>query len=212
MPKIRKINYYNHEKEMSVESHIEYSTPDRWSDKTRGNFFIRIPAGFLDFIEDQKAKQFVHSWTQRGQSIVATTGKNESEAETKFRNYMDLYFKEQIKEEKVLLYKYSCERPDKENHRWSDRESKIEFEFRSCIKKTIGTASKYYVRSNGRDDDEIDRHRRKEWIEIPYTPEGEYFLQSVEKGMVDLMDKFDKFIGGKDKILKTIESKQKLLA
>ena len=40
---------------------------------------------------------------------------------------------------------------------------------------------------------------------------SEAYLKSIRSGMIDLIKKFDKFIGGPKQIIETIESKQKLI-
>lgn len=212
MAKIKQINYFNREKGSGVESHLEYRPAERRGYSTRDPlFFIRIPDGYTELAETEEAKPFsIQIWQNRGRTYIAATGKDEEKAEENYRGYMDLYFASRTKTEKVLLFRHRANKPEKGFY--GDREVSLKFAYKVCNKKTIGTASKYYEIWQKREEEVRSNRYDGDWHEIPYTEESEEFLKSIQKGMLDLIDKFDAFIGGPKKILETISKNQKLLA
>lgn len=202
---------------MGVSSHLEYRSEEKTYSGTRAScFFCRIPEGYQDLAETKEAQKICEIWTQRGRKYVAVVGKTEAEAEANYEVYMDMYFKAKTVEEKVLLFMHKSKLPDRGDSRFydNDKEVSLEFDFKVCKKKTIGSASKYYeILKNDREKEVTkNSYYGDKWHEIPYDEMSEAYLKSIRTGMIDLIKKFDKFIGGPKQIIETIESKQKLIS
>lgn len=216
MAKIKQVSYYNREKGMHVDSHLEYQAKQvKGYSTSDGRFFVRIPDGYTDLVGTEEAKTLAEKWETRGRHYIAATGKDEGEAEKNFKAYMSMYFKSQTKEEKVILFRHESKKPGDDGIYYGEKRLSLAFDYRVCNKKTIGTASKYYQIIGDRESQEVKvggNYVSDNWHEVPYSAESEEFLKTVKKGLVNLIEKFDEFIGSPVNLLKTIESKQKLLS
>lgn len=218
MAKIRSISYRNEALSRPLETSVEYSS----SIKDEKKFFVRLPDQYQSLWDQHRG--LCDSWFTRGNHYTAAIGKTEDEAIRNFRTYMDAYFKATKSTEKVILYlfQYSSEKlySDPEPSKYFNSENKeageisIEFEFKICDKIKFASKTNYLeVKSQKivttNTVNETGGHG--DWIELPYTEENEKFFTDLYNAMRGLAGKFSRFMGTKSDILKTLESKQKLL-
>lgn len=128
MGRIKKTSYYSREKQMSVESYLEYWPVEKYDPAF---FFIRIPVGYQDIVETTEVQKIIKKWSKRSVYYIAAFGPTEQEAEKNFDKYMDLFFAAQTKEEKVLLFRHTSEKPD-DRYYGGDRNLVLRFQYHSC--------------------------------------------------------------------------------
>lgn len=220
MAKIRKIEYRSQGKK--VEAHIEH-----FSDKSL--FFVRIADEFRALTESPEWKERIARIRVQGISHLAVYGKTDHEAEKVWHEFMDAYAAVSMKRKRVIVYKFGghAGRGDgvgTMQDTWGRSEedgAEIRFDFAVCEKRDFQGAITYHseggrkndIRGRVRDLEDVDTAKSADgWMETPYTEEAEIFFQSLQKGMAELILKFDKFIGSKARLKKTIDSRQKLLA
>jgi hypothetical protein len=227
MPKIKKIEVRKDGTHInSSRGFILFETAINYANKA---FTINFPKEWDIMLEEFKeAKKVEYVW-QRGNSSHKFSGGNEEAVEKLFFECAQQFYNSQKKEEKVILYHYaySTKNTFSNHHKavmtwnWetkkSDGDIRIQVDYRVLNKVTIGKSVEYFEgkQSFKKATNELSENKiaggDEEWIEIPHTDEAEDFFKSVYNGFEILVKKITQYLGTKDTVNKTIDSKIKLL-
>lgn len=192
------------------------------------------------YIEKRKESNTfsLYKWYSRGRHYVGTLSDTENEAVEYWMKFVKHFYGQQQVVEKVILYrikfssltinngddfddagdaaKIKTDRNAYRHARQAENDSngaKIFFDFMVAEKRTIGTKSRYYfVDIKGEQDDIGGRWGNMNWEVMPYSAEAETFFGEVYSGLEGIMKKLSKYCGNQDRIQKSIETSQKLLA
>jgi len=229
MPTIRKIevkkegNHINEKRGSLI-----FTTAITYS---KSAFRIAYPSEWGSLLDHFKELNLVSYLHGRGGGHCFS-GDSESDVVEKFFKAAKEFYTLSEKKEKVILYKFAFASKnlfstEDNSHRWqwesikSEGDLKIEFDFRVCEKTTIGQSVTYTeyrqhgdktIKKGAIDDVQPEiAGEDNTWLELPYSKQTEAFFTELYSGMEDLCGKFKKFMGSREKILKTLEQKQKLL-
>lgn len=197
-----------------IEVSMEYGVVESYNKKS--SFYIRIPVEYQSLYEmNKEAKKYRDIIKQaylRGGQHVIVMGETEALCAKNFREYLTEFNNTQSTIEDVILYRFDLEGQKIDNKRgyggWSDGDAQeIKFTWKKTRKKSSG-GKFIYLREDGREE----RYGVDRGIEIPYTPEAEAFMKSIEQGLDDMMLKIVRYTGTSNKMLTTIANATKLLS
>lgn len=250
MPKLRKITFWVETLQKTIEAHTSYSEK---------KFRVALGVEFVDYAmslnpQDGYSTRFnsprardknntfsLYTWRNAGRSYVGPVADTEAEVEEFWTSFLEHFYKQTQKVERVILYKIRFEslhikqakkgyfddevtEADKfifdkkaervANHAEAEgNAARIFFDFMVCEKRTIGKEFRYYfIDKNGEVDAIGGRYNRNDWAEYPYTPEAEGFFAAMYDGLEGIMRKISKYLGNRDRIAVSIASSQKLIA
>lgn len=233
MAKIAKISFWNTDLiKSSIDGHIEIVVESKRG-KLIESFFVKVPDQFEQLAEKEvhdPNTKFSLAYFGKGRNIkLAVKGESADEAGQRWKDFITHSLTQSTKTEKVILYlvKFSSRKKYSgipERYSFSvdyTPQASIEFDFRICEKKTLGSSVNYIdlndVEERGRENSIANHNQVNEdikqggWIEIPYSKEAEEFLSSIYSGMETLMGKMEKFLGTSKAAIKSAEGKHPLL-
>lgn len=212
-----------------LETHIEYHPDSQF-------FFVRIPEEWKQMIEVFEGKYPIKRYVKRVTGVVMHAS-TQDEIETLFQKAGKEFYSSKKEQKKMILYQFQYRTKnftsvkEKEgSFDWASQATDgcidLHFDFKVVVKETLGQSVAYFdldqmekkesyrrpFKTTTADSVKSEAGRKDHWVEIDFTPEAEEFMKQVYNGLEGIFKKFTDFMGDKDRILKTLESKQKLLS
>lgn len=237
MTKLRKIDVRIQELGKLVEAHLGYS--EKKFHVELSPEFADYGEALADSPHGKKEGSPFNlgHWRSAGKNRIGVIGNDEDTVVSSWKNFVADFYLQTRKVEKVILYRVSFssisindedsasvmrkraafnQRDDRRHARDADSDenaAKVLFDFMCPVEKRTlgGNVTYFYTDFRGQVDRVADRWNG-DWIEVPYTEEGEAFFTSIYVGLETIMDKLSKFVGNAKKAELAIKSSQRLLA